>query len=501
MTGLFLILLAAAPPPPATSQVARFVRQEFERVGRSAPEPSPELTAAAESLARTVLLQGADEAQSPLVLAERVSAAGGSDPAPRAVLVRGTPGAAALASFQKRTDLPKEPASHLGVATAEGGDVLAIVVVLSDRKATVAPFPRRLPRPSARQRLCARLVEPYVQPELYVSRPPRSPGQAETIERLAMTAGPPGACADVSLPSPGRYTLEIIARAGRGPEVAALFFAQVGSTTAGQSVERPVEPLGLEDARAMLLARVNTLRSANGAAAVQQDPKLDEVAQGYAARMASEGFFAHVAPDGADLKSRLAAAGYAYQLAGENLGQASGPLAAQFAIEHSPGHRKNLLEPAFERIGIGVHTERRDDRRLTWVTQVLALPLRSVGDPLADAYRALDARRATAHLRPLRRVRRLEELAREHLKVAVRNDEPGTELDGRRIHDRVLEAMDDVASTSADFFVADSPALITDSKNLLDPQNDQVGVATVRTDSPRFGPGKYWVLVVYAASR
>ena len=39
---------------------------------------------------------------------------------------------------------------------------------------------------------------------------------------------------------------------------------------------------------------------------------------------------------------------------------ASGPLAAHTAIGESPGHRKNLLDPAFERVGFGLARQGRD---------------------------------------------------------------------------------------------------------------------------------------------
>ena len=61
--------------------------------------------------------------------------------------------------------------------------------------------------------------------------------------------------------------------------------------------------------------------------------------------------------------------------------------------------------------------------------------------------------------------------------------------------------MDDATSTSVDFFVADAPSLVTDSKNLADPKNGKVGVGAVRGDSSKYGRGKYWVVVIYAATR
>jgi uncharacterized protein YkwD len=83
--------------------------------------------------------------------------------------------------------------------------------------------------------------------------------------------------------------------------------------------------------------------------------------------MASQGFFGHVAPDGQTLTDRIAAVGYynrslsadcncvkGYAL-GENL--ARGQKTAKEAVDawlKSPGHRKNLMDPAYTDTGIGV---------------------------------------------------------------------------------------------------------------------------------------------------
>ena len=79
--------------------------------------------------------------------------------------------------------------------------------------------------------------------------------------------------------------------------------------------------------------------------------------------------------------------------------------------------------------------------------------------------------------------------------------QPTTALPGPKIHDRVFGEMDDVISTSVDFFVADAPALVTESKNLADAKNAMVGVGAVRGDSGKYGRGKYWVVVIYAATK
>ena len=156
----------------------------------------------------------------------------------------------------------------------------------------------------------------------------------------------------------GRYTVELVGRGARGPEVVALFVVDVGGGAPPREEPREalVEPTTVEEARTAVLARINALRLAHKLPQLYPDPGLTRVAQAYSERMAREGFFAHVAPDGSDLRGRLSAAGIRYRTSGENLGLASGPLAAHQGIELSPGHRGNLLGAQFTLAGLGVDT-------------------------------------------------------------------------------------------------------------------------------------------------
>ncbi|MFY0576027.1 hypothetical protein ACN28S_18190 [Cystobacter fuscus] len=52
-----------------------------------------------------------------------------------------------------------------------------------------------------------------------------------------------------------------------------------------------------------------------------------------------------------------------------------------------------------------------------------------------------------------------------------------------------------------DFYVTDNPSRLPDSKNLADRKTTVMGVGTVRGDSPTYGEGRYWVVVIYAATR
>ena len=214
--------------------------------------------------------------------------------------------------------------------------------------------------------------------------------------------------------------------------------------------------------------------------------------------MANEGFFAHVAPDGSDVRARLKAAAYPYRAAGENLGQASGPLAAHFGLEHSPGHRKNLLDPGYTVAGIGVF---KNPQGQTVLVEVMATPIETEGDPFDLAYGALEKARKAKGLPALSRIGALEQLATQHARAALEADTPKAELNGNKLHDRLFAARDDLASAAVDVYVTESPTMITESRNLEDPHATLVGIGIAHGDSPTYGKSKYWVVVVYGRQR
>ena len=78
-------------------------------------------------------------------------------------------------------------------------------------------------------------------------------------------------------------------------------------------------------------------------------------AQSFAELMLALNFFAHNSPDGTTPDQRITAAGYTnWTTWGENI--AEGYTTAEDVMNgwiNSPGHRANLLNPAFKDIGIG----------------------------------------------------------------------------------------------------------------------------------------------------
>jgi uncharacterized protein YkwD len=494
-------LLAAAPLTSESMEqrAAQHVLREFERVGRRAPVQDPSLMEAARRLARESLgpqlPTGAPDLHS-LTLA--VSDAGGADPSPRSFVIRAWAHAHAIETFLSRKDFSAEPATHFGVGVVTTVDQrAALILLLTERKAELQRFPRNLPRPKVTQVLCGELVAPLSGADVYVTLPDGN------VDRVPLTREV-GAkfCTQLRFPQVGGYTVEVIGHSFKGPEVAALFLVDVGGPSQRGEEEPVHEPTTVEEARQVILARINSLRRAHKLAPLSPDRALDAVAQAYSDRMDREGFFAHVAPDGTNLRQRLSAAGPSYRSAGENLGLAPGPLSAHFGIEHSPGHRKNLLSPQFTHAGIGVTFQKVDGRPQAIVTEVYsASGLPATADPLVEAYKALEAKRKQFKLKPLQRSKGLEQIAMDHVRRALRQDTPKAHLPDSNVHERVFKSQQNVRTAAVDFYVAEDPTTPPESKSLLDARNTEVGVGVIRGDSQTFGRGKYWVVVIYTAPR
>ena len=97
---------------------------------------------------------------------------------------------------------------------------------------------------------------------------------------------------------------------------------------------------------------LNQVRSANNQLAC--DAKAVLVARAYSQDMCDRGFFSHTSPEGAGPSERLRAGGVSFRGWGENIawGQPTAQ-AVHDAWMGSSGHRANMLNPGFLRIGIG----------------------------------------------------------------------------------------------------------------------------------------------------
>jgi uncharacterized protein YkwD len=106
----------------------------------------------------------------------------------------------------------------------------------------------------------------------------------------------------------------------------------------------------------------NQHRAASGLAPLQIDGALVAIARQRAQDMAANNYFSHTSPTGQTAFSIMDASGYVYAAAGENIARNNYPSSqtvdvAMNGFMNSAGHRANILQSLFTRVGIGVATD------------------------------------------------------------------------------------------------------------------------------------------------
>ncbi|MFF3936866.1 CAP domain-containing protein [Streptomyces phaeofaciens] len=116
----------------------------------------------------------------------------------------------------------------------------------------------------------------------------------------------------------------------------------------------PLTADGLARTAAEVVALTSRERARAGLPLLAVDPHLTAAAQAHCADMVARRFYSHTSPEGGEPWDRAAAAGSARRTIGENIacGQRS-PAEVVEGWMNSPGHRANILKPAFTHIGVG----------------------------------------------------------------------------------------------------------------------------------------------------
>lgn len=132
----------------------------------------------------------------------------------------------------------------------------------------------------------------------------------------------------------------------------------LGDVHSPSPLEFRVEALDPEPHLAdLLVALMNTAREDEGRLVLARDSALDAVALARSDELVRNNYFAHYGPEGESAFAELEARGIGYGLAGENLARNNYPAsstaeAAFDGLMKSPGHRENILEPRFSRVGV-----------------------------------------------------------------------------------------------------------------------------------------------------
>lgn len=129
------------------------------------------------------------------------------------------------------------------------------------------------------------------------------------------------------------------------------------------------QPAAASPEEGCLTAKINSERQAKGARSLSTHSDLVAIARRHSARMAQDQRYYH----NSNLRNELPRG---WRSEGENVGWASDCAHMHSFFMNSPSHRKNILNPAFDQIGVGVIVD--SDGRRFWVTEVF---MESSGSP------------------------------------------------------------------------------------------------------------------------
>jgi uncharacterized protein YkwD len=135
----------------------------------------------------------------------------------------------------------------------------------------------------------------------------------------------------------------------------------------------------VSDGELAMIDKINASRTAAGLPRVVRDPILMTIARNRSTDMATRHYFSHTQPDGRTVFDFIRASGIAWTLAGEVIAWNNYPTASSSKdAAHggwlaSSGHRAVLLGRTYNRVGIGLAWDSRDQRWL-WTGVFVAGP-------------------------------------------------------------------------------------------------------------------------------
>ena len=99
---------------------------------------------------------------------------------------------------------------------------------------------------------------------------------------------------------------------------------------------------------------VNQERAKAGVAPLKVDLELCRVARIKSQDMKDNNYFSHTSPTYGSPFEMMKSFGISYRTAGENIAKHSSVESAHAGLMNSEGHRKNILNPSFTHIGVGI---------------------------------------------------------------------------------------------------------------------------------------------------
>jgi len=118
--------------------------------------------------------------------------------------------------------------------------------------------------------------------------------------------------------------------------------------------EQPLSNQNLAAEEQEMLRLINQERTSRGISPLEMDPRVVDVARRKSQDMIDNNYFSHNSPTYGSPFDMLRDAGISYRTAGENIAGNRSVEAAHRSLMNSSGHRRNILNPNYNKVGIGI---------------------------------------------------------------------------------------------------------------------------------------------------
>ncbi|TCW36083.1 putative YkwD family protein [Thermohydrogenium kirishiense] len=118
---------------------------------------------------------------------------------------------------------------------------------------------------------------------------------------------------------------------------------------------------GLSAEEKQLVDLINKERTSRGLSPLTIDENLSKVAHIKAEDMKGNNYFSHTSPTYGSPFDMIKQFGISYNAAAENIAENSDVVSAHYALMNSSGHRDNILNPYFNKVGVGVVSNSTDN--------------------------------------------------------------------------------------------------------------------------------------------
>ncbi len=298
------------------------------------------------------------------------------EPSPHLVLAWGEGGTTAGLVAELRRQLAPlvgDPRyRRFGVGAVRRGDKLALVAALQESNLQLEPFARALQRGEVVE-LRGHIEPGFAKLRALATRPEGG------VVAIGIATSQDGFSASFQCAQPdGRYQIEILGEGRFGTTVLANFPIFCGVPASFALPDGPMRAETIRDpqeAERRVVALIADERRRAGLSPLTVEPRLQQVARQHSLDMQRSGFVGHVSPRTGSASDRVRKAHLTVARLTENVARAYSIEDAHRGLMSSPGHRRNILDPEVEVLGVGVAVRDLGDRTFELhVTQLFATP-------------------------------------------------------------------------------------------------------------------------------